>query len=326
MDSQLAVGVDVGGTKIAAGVVGTDGQVLTRTRRDTPRQAEQVAPFVAELVGELWAQASVGAVPVGVGAPGIVDHDGVVRYAPNIRGWTDYPLAEELARLLGMPVTVNNDADVAAWGEYRYGAGRDARSDMLMLTVGTGVGGGLVVGDRLLRGAHGFGAELGHIIVVEGGPRCPCGNRGCLEAVASGTAIGRMAREEVAAAQAPDGSSLSDTPADDITGKAVTLAAQAGDEFAVGILARAGFWLGVGIASLVNALDPEVIVVGGGAMEAGELLLGPARIAFADRLMGRAHRPLPPVEPASLADAAGLVGAGLLALEGGAAEGSRRRR
>lgn len=308
------MGVDVGGTKIAAGIVDVDGRVLARARRDTPRAAEDIVPLVADTVGTLWAQAGVDAVPVGVGAAGIIDRDGVMRYAPNI-AWADYPLAAELAERVGAPVTVHNDANVAAWAEYRAGAGRAATSDMLMLTVGTGVGGGAVVEDRLLLGAHGLAAELGHIVVSEGGPRCPCGNRGCLEALASGNAIGRTAREEVAAHRAPGSSPLAEAAPETITGKSVTYAAQAGDDFAAGILERAGFWLGVGIASLANALDPEIVVVGGGAMEAGELLLVPARASFAERLMGRAHRPLPPVEPAQLADDAGLVGAALLALE-----------
>lgn len=312
--TPLAVGIDIGGTKIAAGVADVDGTVLARRRHDTPRDADTVAPLVGETVKELCAEVGADLLPVGVGAPGIVDRDGVVRYAPNI-AWRDYPLRDEIARRVGVPTIVHNDATVAAWGEYRAGAGRAAVSDMLLLTVGTGVGGGLVVEDQLVTGAHGLAAELGHVIVTEGGPRCPCGNHGCLEAVASGTAIGRMAREASAAGQVPAASPLRGVAPDDLTGKAVTHAAQAGDEFATDVLARAGFWLGVGIASLANALDPEVVVVGGGAMEAGELLLTPARLSFAARLMGRAHRPLPPVEAAQLRDDAGLVGAALLALD-----------
>lgn len=309
-----AVGVDIGGTKIAAGVVDAQGDVVVRARRDTPRAAEEIAPLVADTIRHLCADAGVDRLPVGVGAAGIIDRDGVVRYAPNIR-WADYPLGAELSGLLEAPVRVHNDANVAAWAEYRAGAGRAAVSAMLMLTVGTGVGGGVVVEDRLLLGGHGLAAELGHIVVLEGGPLCPCGNHGCLEALASGNAIGRTARDEVAAGRVPADSPLARAGPGAITGKAVTQAAEAGDEFALGILEQAGFWLGVGIASLTNALDPEVVVVGGGAMEAGELLLAPARRSFAERLMGRAHRPLPPVEHAHLADDAGLVGAALLARE-----------
>lgn len=313
--AAVAVGVDIGGTKLAAGLVDMDGKVLARARRDTPsQQAGAVPELVADLVRQLRAEGGVGPVPVGVGAAGIVDRQGVVRYSPNI-DWVDYPLRDELAARIEAPVVVDNDGNVAAWGEYRAGAARAAGATMLLLTVGTGVGGGLVLDDALVRGAHGLGAEFGHIIVSEGGPRCPCGNRGCLESLASGTAIGRMAREEITAGTLPTGSTLAGTSPDVLTGKAVTLAAQGGDPFALALLERAGFWLGVGIASLVNALDPEVVVVGGGALQAGELLLAPARESFADRLMGRAHRPVPPVEHAHLADDAGLVGAALLALE-----------
>ncbi|HWB72374.1 MAG TPA: ROK family protein [Egibacteraceae bacterium] len=166
-----------------------------------------------------------------------------------------------------------------------------------------------------MRGAGGLGGEFGHLIVSEGGPRCPCGNHGCLEALASGNAIGRVAREALQADAVPAGSAL--RTLGEVTGRSVTVAAHRGDEFAAQVVARCGFWLGVGMASLVNALDPELVVVGGGAMEAGRLLLDPARTALAERVVGRAHRNLPQVVRAQLADDAGLVGAALLALEAG---------
>lgn len=317
MADAAAVGVDVGGTKLAAGVVNGRGTVLARARRDTPaREAERIAPLVVELARDLAAEAGADSLlPIGVGAAGVVDRDGVMRFAPNIDWPPRYPLRAALSEHAGVPVVVDNDANVAAWGEYRAGAGRDAVGDMVLLTIGTGVGGGLIIDGRLVRGAQGLGAEFGHLIVAEGGPRCPCGNRGCLEAVASGTAIGRMAREEQVARQVPEASPLASLEPAALTGKAVTIAAQGGDGFATSLLERAGFWLGVGIATLVNALDPEAVVVGGGAMEAGELLLGPARAAMAERVIGRGHRTLPPVQRAALADDAGLVGAALLALD-----------
>ncbi|HEY8338823.1 MAG TPA: ROK family protein [Egibacteraceae bacterium] len=316
---RLACGVDIGGTKLAAGLVAADGSVLARARRSTPAQdAEALSALVADVVAELSASAGgLRGLPVGVGAAGLVDLDGVVRYAPNI-AWADYPLRADLAERLGVPVVVENDANVAAWGEYRAGAGRDARQTMLMLTVGTGVGGGLVMGDRLMRGSNGLAAELGHVIVDEGGPPCPCGNLGCLEALASGTAIGRTAAEVLDSGVVPEGSLLHEL--DELTGKSVTVAARAGDAAAVGVLERVGFWLGVGLASLVNAFDPEVIVVGGGAIEAGDLLLEPAREAFVQRVIGRRYRTLPPIRRAALGDDAGIVGAALLALERAEAE------
>jgi glucokinase len=236
-----------------------------------------------------------------------------VRYAPNI-DWVDYPLRALLAERLDVAVTVDNDATAAAWGEYRCGAGRAARDSMVMLTVGTGVGGGVVTGGAILRGARGLAGELGHLIVHEGGAVCPCGNRGCLEAYASGTAIGRLAREALAAGEVGDGSALHGSA--ELSGKVVTAAAQVGDAAAVAILARAGRWLGIGVASIVNALDPELVVVGGGALQAGELLLGPARTAAAARVIGRSHRAPSPIVAAELADDAGMVGAALLALGG----------
>ncbi|MBA2528944.1 MAG: ROK family protein [Euzebyales bacterium] len=314
----LAVGVDVGGTKVAAGLVGADGSVIERLRRETPAQdPERSLPaLVAGVVAELGERCGVGALPVGVGAAGLVDLDGTVRYAPNI-DWADFPLRAALAERLDGPVTVDNDANVAAWGEYRAGAGAAAPTAMVMLTLGTGVGGGLVLGDRLVRGGGGLAAEFGHVVVKEGGPRCPCGNRGCLEPLASGTAIGRLARDGLADGSAPQDTSLRRLPAEQVTGKTVTMAAHAGDRYATGVLARCGFWLGVGVASLVNALDPEVVVVGGGAMQAGELILAPAREAAAERVLGREHRRLPPIVRASLGDDAGIVGAALLALAAG---------
>jgi glucokinase len=306
----VAVGIDIGGTKLAAGLVAADGTVLERARKETPAlDASAIIDAVADIVEELVGDQRV---PVGVGAAGLIGPGGSVRYAPNI-DWVDYPLRSKLADRLAGPVTVDNDANTAAWAEYRCGAGRDAPTSMAMLTLGTGVGGGLVVHGRLVRGASGMAGELGHLIVSEGGHPCPCGNLGCLEAYASGTAIGLLAREAVAAGTVAEASPL--RSAGVLDGKAVTEAAQAGDADAIDVLAEAGRWLGVGIASIVNALEPEVVVIGGGAMQAGELILEPARSAAQDRLVGRAARTLPPVVPAELGDAAGLVGAALLAAD-----------
>jgi glucokinase len=312
----LAIGVDVGGTKLAAGLVAADGTVIDRLRAETPAvDVAAIPPLIARLTTDLSNRQGAERVPVGVGAAGLIDLHGAVRYAPNI-AWRDYPLGETLAALLGVPVTVDNDANVAAWAEFCCGAGTEADT-MVMLTVGTGVGGGLVIDGRLARGAHGLGAEFGHVIVMDGGPCCPCGNRGCLEAMASGNAIARTARERLDAGTVPDDSLLRRLSRAEVTGKAVTVAAHGGDPAARAVVDQCGFWLGVGMASLANALDPDVIVVGGGAMQAGELLLAPARTAFAERLVGREHRPLTPIVPAALADDAGIIGAALVALEAG---------
>jgi glucokinase len=312
----LAVGVDVGGTKIAAGLVGADGSMIQRLRRDTPAtDANAITELIADVVGQLSPRQRGTVVPVGVGAAGVIDGNGVVRFAPNI-DWADFPLRDELRARIDAPVTVDNDANVAAWGEYRVGAGAGVDC-MVMLTVGTGVGGGVVLDDRLMRGCYGMAAELGHLIVDEGGQfLCGCGNHGCLETVASGTAIGRFASRGLENGSAPRDTVLHDLEPADVTGKSVTVAAHAGDAYAREVLDCVGTWLGVGIASITNAFDPALVVVGGGAMQAGELLLRPARAAAEARLLGRGHRRLPPVVRAQLTDDAGLVGAALLAMTG----------
>jgi glucokinase len=314
MSAGVAVGIDVGGTKLAAGLVAADGSVLDRVRHDTPRdEAGHIADLIATVAGDLRARHGVGDVPIGVGAAGLIDLQGVVKYSPNLP-LRDFPIGKELANRIAGPISVDNDANVAAWGEYRAGAARAARDSMLMLTVGTGVGGGIVLGDRLVRGAHGMAGELGHVAVLEGGPLCPCGARGCLEALSSGTAIARTAREALSAGRITASSPLASMAPDEVTGKAVTVAAHAGDAGAIAILAAAGRWLGVGIASLVAAFDPEIVVLGGGAMQAGVLLLQPATQGAQERLLGRGYRELPPIVNAGLGDEAGIVGAALLAL------------
>lgn len=303
------VGVDVGGTNVRAGVVDAAGAILDQEHTVTPEDGARRLEAIVALITEVCTRTGATGAPVGVGAAGLVDLAGVVRYAPNL-DWRDAPLQDDLADALGVDVRVENDAAAAAWGEYRVGAAQHATGGALMLTVGTGVGGGLIMDDRLVRGATGVGGEFGHMIVAEGGPRCPCGNLGCLEAMASGTAIGRMARAAVADREEPD-SSLHRI--DEVSGAAVTDAAREGDVLAERILARAGRWLGVGIASLVNSLDPEVVIIGGGVLSAGPLLLEPAVKAYHARVVARAYRTVPPVLRAQLGDDAGLIGAALLA-------------
>ncbi len=312
MRPGLAIGIDVGGTKLAAGLVASDGEVLHRTRRATPGKAASILAEIVDVVGEIERHHGITGLPVGLGIAAIVDGGGIARWAPNLP-LEDEPVRDRLSTRLARQVFVDNDASVAAWAEYRIGAGSAAKDSLVMLTLGTGVGGGLVIDGQLRRGSSGFAGEFGHMIVAEGGPRCPCGNHGCLEALASGNAIGRVAEEALAAGAAPASSILHEIrPA---TGKTVTVAAHAGDEFALQVLARCGFWLGVGVASLVNALDPEMVVVGGGAMQAGHLLLEPARKSLAGRLIGRGHRPIPPLVKAHLGDEAGFIGAALLSLQ-----------
>ncbi|HZD80689.1 MAG TPA: ROK family glucokinase [Actinomycetota bacterium] len=307
-----ALGIDVGGTKIACLRVSRSGAILARDTVPTPAEDPEATMEAMILVAKSLLGPEV--VAVGVGAAGMVDANlGVLRFAPNL-AWRELPIARRIGEALGLPCQVDNDANVAAWGEWRFGAGRGFRH-MLLVTVGTGIGGGIVADGRLFRGAHGFAAEIGHIVVEPDGPMCGCGNRGCWEQVASGTAIGRLGRRAVT--EHPDSAvaTLAQGRPDAVTGRLVTEAAHRGDPVAAGILAEVGRRLGEGIAGLVNALDPQVVVVGGGAVEAGDLLLEPARSTYWPSVEGPDHRPRVPIVAAELGNDAGAVGAAALALE-----------
>jgi glucokinase len=311
-DADQALGIDVGGTKIEALRVARDGSILGRSRAVTP--ADDPEATIAAMVEAAKGLVEPQVVAVGVGAAGLVDaNSGVLRFAPNL-AWRELPIAERMSDALGLPCQVDNDANVAAWGEYRFGAGRGYRH-MLLVTVGTGIGGGIVAGRRLFRGAHGFAAEIGHIIVEPNGPLCGCGNRGCFEQVASGQAIGRLGRE--AAAEHPHSLIAEHAGGDParVTGETVTEAAKEGDDVAIRILSQVGRRLGEGIAGLVNVLDPQLVVVGGGAVDAGDLLLAPAQAAFMEAVEAPEHRPKVPLVAAQLGNDAGAVGAAALALE-----------
>jgi glucokinase len=308
----LAIGIDVGGTKTNAFRVARDGAILVRHRERTPADDPQAT--IQTLITLARAALSPEVVAIGVGAAGLVDvASGTLRFAPNL-AWREVAIASRLRDAVGLPVQVDNDANAAAYAEYRFGAGRGYRH-MLLVTVGTGIGGGIVSDGRLFRGAHGFASEVGHIIVEPGGPECGCGNRGCWEQVAAGRAIGRLGRE---AASAPDGAGILQRAGGDpeaVTGVVVTRAALDGDRSAIEVLAEVGRRLGEGIAGLVNTLDPQVVVVGGGAMVAGDLLLEPARTAFSRSVEGGSHRPAVPIVAAEMGNDAGAVGAAILALE-----------
>lgn len=306
----IALGIDIGGTQLRAAVVAADGRIVDRDRRPTP--AEDPTSLVAtlvEVVTDVHERHGTD-VPVGIGIAGLVTADGTVRYGPNI-GIRDLPLADRLRDGTGAEVVVANDASVAALGEQRVGAGR-AHRDLVLVTLGTGVGGGVVVSGRLLTGAGGFAGELGHVVVAEGGRPCPCGNRGCVEAYASGSAIGALARDRLV--DPTTVSSLREL--DQVMGPDVTAAARAGDAVAVEVLTEAGTWLGVALASIVNILDPEVILLGGGAAEAAsEWMCQPAAATMSSHLVGARWRTAPPVRLAELGDDAGVVGAAMLALD-----------
>jgi glucokinase len=309
----LAVGIDVGGTKIAGGVVDDQGTILATALRVSPAtDTHAIESSIEELVDELRGNHEITA--VGVGAAGFVDSKrSTVMFAPNL-AWRDEPLRRDLEKRLGLPVVVENDANAAAWGEFTFGAGADV-ADTLLVTVGTGVGGGIVLNGELHRGAFGVAAEIGHMRVVPDGILCGCGNRGCWEKYASGTALVREARD-----QARQGSLIARTLLDRaggdveaITGPLITEAARDGDDFARETLAVLGRWLGEGIASLTAVLDPAVVVIGGGVSEAGDLLLDPVRAHFEANLTGRHYRPELEIRGALLGNTAGMIGAADLA-------------
>jgi glucokinase len=310
--AATAVGVDVGGTKIAAGRVRSDGTVTERLERPTPPDGASILAAVGDVVHKLGGG---GTLPVGVAVAGMLSPDGRVEYGTNL-AWDRLGLAARLREVFGDAVSVVNDGNAAAWAEYH--ARRDEPPySLLTVTVGTGVGGGLVHRGDLFGGVAGLGAEIGHMIVLEGGPQCSCGNRGCLQALASGHALARGAREAIAAGSLSKDSAMRGLKA--LTGTTVGRLAVAGDADAQELVRSCGFWLGVGLASLVNLCDPALIVVTGGPAVMGDMLLGPAREACRERIAGRSFRVPPPVEAAARPTNASLAGAALLAIRDHAA-------
>ena len=304
-----AVGIDLGGTKLAGIRMDERGEVLARAEAPTPGDAEAILEELLRLAASLVAD---DARSVGVGAAGMVEFEaGALRFAPNLP-LRDVPIRSLIEERSGLRCVVDNDANAAGWGEYRFGAARGHRN-VLLVTVGTGIGGAIVMDGQLYRGAHGFANEIGHVIVEPGGPRCGCGNLGCWEQVASGQALDRLAALE--ASRDPGGAIARAAEGADADGRAASRAALAGDEAARDIFQEVGKRLGEGLAGLVNVLDPDVVVIGGGVAEAGDLLLDPAKRAFHDTVEAVDFRPDIPIVAAELGNEAGTMGAAALALE-----------
>jgi glucokinase len=303
-----AIGVDVGGTKIAAGVVTQEGEILNEVRYPSAGPRERLLSSIARAITEVKDGFEVGGVCLAM--PGFVmTNENKVVFAPNLHAIEGVPLKDEIEGRTGLSVTVENDANAAAWGEFRFGAGSEV-GHLVFITLGTGVGGGVITDGVLLRGAQGAGAELGHVTIQATGPRCGCGNHGCLEALASGTAIQRRARE--IASERPD-SALGRLAIDrKVLGEDVTELAQGGDEAAISVLEETGVWLGIGLAGFVNIFNPEVIAVGGGAARAGELILEPARREVYLRARSPS-RDLVRIQEATLGARSGVLGAAALA-------------
>ncbi|HUR49902.1 MAG TPA: ROK family protein [Acidimicrobiales bacterium] len=296
MSGSPTFGLDLGGTK-CLGVAWQDGQVVAQHRAETETAGPgDVIELLAGVTGHL--QTAAGAPrAIGIGAPGLVTAAGDLARAPNLPGVQDLALRSGFAEVVGVPVVVENDAATAAWAEFSNGAAAGANS-MLAVTLGTGVGGGIVLDGRLVRGAHGFAAEIGHMTVREGGRPCVCGKRGCWEVYASGGALGRLAREHMG-----------------LSGEAATAAALRGEVEALVLLTEYAGEVALGLGSLVEVLDPEVVVIGGGLVEVGEALMAPIRSALPGFVYSWEHREPTPVVAAKLGERAGAIGAALLAAE-----------
>lgn len=318
---RQAIGLDVGGTKIAGGVVDENGRILHRLQVPTPSDqgSEPTLAALLDLVQRLRSE-HPAVQAIGAGAAGMIEWPGGhIQTAPN-NAYRDLPLQDLLAEHTGLASVVENDANAAAWAESRLGRGAGHRT-VIVLTMGTGLGGGLVLDGALYRGHAGIGAELGHMLVDPQGVRCGCGSVGCLETRTSGTALGRMGRE--AARRDPAGTLASLAGgAENVTGETVFTAARQGDPAARSLFAELGRWLGMGVASLVNIFDPEIVVVSGGLVTAHEYFFPSALEGFHAHVFAGERRKLPPIVAAGLGPEAGLVGAALLALDaGGAAAG-----
>jgi len=308
------VGIDIGGTKVLGGVVDQTGAVIRRARRDTPTEGGvALTQAIADVALELMNEEEIESVGVSVAAFISADRKTILA-TPNIKDWNGVNLDYELTTRIGLPVVIENDANSAAWGEFKFGAARGKES-ILMLTVGTGIGGGIVINSNLLRGSFGIAAEIGHLRIVPNGLLCGCGAHGCFEQYGSGTALLRHAREAIAAN--PDRSrnilGRGDGTIEGVKGSAITEAARDGDELALSVFEITGDYIGAGIASLAVILDPEAVVIGGGVIDAGEILLNPIRTSMDKYMPFAGKHPHPQIIGAQLGNEAGLVGVADLA-------------
>lgn len=317
--ASFTVGVDIGGTKIAVGVLSPDGELVAQSRKSTPvRDSDAVLEVIVELISSFQHEYELEA--VGIGVAGLVDETrSRVIVAPNL-GWVEEPLRVEVERSVGIPTIIENDANAAVWGEYIHGAGRN-RDDLVLVTVGTGIGGGLVLGKKLQRGAHGIGSEFGHLRLVPDGRLCGCGRYGCWEQYASGNALVRTARSLASDRRSEAGVLMSygDGTPEGVEGPHITEAARRGDIVALEAFDVTGTWLARGMVEVATLLDPAAFVIGGGVVDAGDLLLSPTRREYSAQLLARSQRPMTEILPAELGNLAGMYGAGELARDHGPA-------
>ena len=323
----VTYGIDIGGTKVLGVALGTGEAIVAETRVPTPTGTREiVGSHVADAVAEVAAEldrtlgrdaATTDPAPVGVGAPGMVDRHGRLCFAPNLPQAHGVDWTELIGpRLPGRSVLIENDANLAVLAEQRLGAARPY-GHVVMVTLGTGIGGGIVIDGRVEVGSAGFAGEIGHMVVDPAGPPCPCGRRGCWERYASGAGLGLLAREAALAGRLDGVVRRAGGDPENVRGEDVSAAAAAGDPAARQVIGEVGRWVGFGLANLAAALDPECFVLGGGLVRAGDLLFDAARASFGELVEGGDRRPLAAVVPAAFGERAGAVGAALTARQGG---------
>jgi glucokinase len=307
------VGLDVGGTKVLGVAVdpADPATILAEDRVPTPDGGAGLVEVLLELAASLAPRPAA----IGVGVPGLVDRAGTLHMGPHLRRVQDVPLATLLAERSGVRTVVDNDANCHAQAEHLAGAAQGF-DEALVITLGTGIGAGIVTGGRLLHGANGFAGEPGHMVVDPNGPPCPCGKRGCWERFASGSGLGRLARDAAEGGRLDAAMALAGGDPEAVRGEHVTATARSGDAESKAVLAAFAGWIALGLANLVNVLDPAVIVIGGGLVDAADLLLPDVQHRFADLVMAGERRPMVPIVPARLGHRAGAIGAALLAAPG----------
>lgn len=306
MDARIAV--DIGGTQIRVACYPDDSlKPIAQMRAATQQSGKTALQSMFDLIADVW-PSGASVQKIAVAAPGPIDsQEGMILAAPNIPGWNDLPLKAELERRFNIPAAVGNDANLAALGEYKFGAGI-GHHYLLYLTISTGIGSGIIIADRLIEGAHGLGAELGHITVLPGGPMCGCGQSGHLEAVASGPGIARWVKEQLAI-----GESSSLARDQEVTAREIAVAAAQGDALSLRAMQRAGRFIGSALADFLHIFNPTIVIFGGGVSKTGELLLNPIRTALAERVMSPRYLQDISITTAALGDDAGLMGALALA-------------
>ncbi len=302
------LGIDVGGTKCLGVILDDAGEVIEEQRRPTPKGPEAIIATLAELARAMGPWDSIG-----IGVPGLVTRTGVLRAAPNLVDITNFEVGALLGSELGATVFVDNDGTCAAAAEWKTGAARGV-DDFVMVTLGTGIGGGVIAGGSLIRGSNGFTGEIGHMVVDPDGPPCPCGRRGCWERYASGSGLARLAREAAVGRRLERVVSLAGGDAEKVRGEDVQAAAREGDSDALQVIDYFGRWVALGLANLTNILDPESFVLGGGLAASADLYLGPIQKWFTQLLYAPHLRPHPTLVFAQLGERAGAVGAALLAV------------